>query len=743
MSETKTAVLSQAERESGLKAYLKHLEFNGIGINFLNIPIVSLLAVSFGATNIELGYISSVFQFAGVLLIVLPKLLANLRMVDVFYYAWFARGLVCLLYGLSLLLEGQSAVILVMVIFTIFALLRIIAVPMQPPLQKSIMRPSEMGQTVVRLNLRLSVSQLISQFTSFLLLSLPALSGSAGIVLLTYLGAGANTLAARQVRKIPSRERVEYHPGKTLFSILRESMCNRERALTLVVRWLGLATIVLFQFGVPFLRRSVGMPANMVFLYTVFGAASAILAGLFLKPFADSIGSKPLLIITNASLALCAIVWAVSDPRASWLLYFGLGFVSFFFLRLWLMLTSRLVIKSIPEDSKINYTAMMNFVAAISAITVGLVGGWLADFGGSAALPFLHAYSYTYLFAAAVAAAGMVLCFSLKDAGSLSLRETFAVFLSTKNLRALLDVYQLDAAADETKRETVLRSLEQSDSGIATRELRFRLRTPLSWEKERIFRALYSHPRSSLLPQIIEEARDPDSYNRLDAIFALGAYPQESVRRLLGSLLEERRPEVVSAALKSLVRIDDEGDYTERVFDVLSTPGITAAVELDCITALARTDKSWSYLDGVFGFAARRQSRRFRQMVYVVCTRPLGLTPAISEFFLKENSRAGRGFGELVDEASQLTAVYRRRRELRSWYDQHNYAAVWSWCADQIEEGCCTEGAPAPAGRAEGRELAWRRLGCAVKSHGPLEAGPDDTIAALYFTFHFLTSGGR
>lgn len=687
--------------------------------------------MSFGATNLEIGYISSVFQFAGVLLVVLPRLLANLRMVDVFYYAWLARGAVCLLYAVALLLSGQAAVLLIIAVVTVFALLRIIAIPMQQPLQKAIMRPGEMGQTVVRLNLRMSISQLISQFTSFLLLSLPALSGSAGIVLLTYLGVGANTVAARQVRKIPSRDRVEYHHGKTIFSMLRESMKDRERALTLVIRWFGLAAIILFQFGVPYLRRSVGMPANMVFLYTVFGAAAAIVAGLFLKPFADSIGSKPLLIITNACLALCAVAWAVSDPVWSWWVYFGFGFITFFFLRLWLMLTSRLVIKSIPDDAKINFTAMMNFVAALSAIVVGLSGGWLAGVDASRRFPLLHAYSFTYLFAALVATAGMVLCFALKDAGSLSLRETAAVLLSTKNLRALLDVHLLDGASDETKRETILRSLEQSDSEIATDELRIQLKTPLSWEKERILKSLFSYPHPELLAEILEEARDPDSYNRVDAIFALGAYRSQSVRDALRGFLDDRRPEVAAAALKSLARIDEDGDYSERIRTLLDLPGLSAAVEIDCITALARSDRRMGYLDEIFELAARRPSRRFRQMVYVVCTRPLKLSPPISDLFSKENNRQRAGVDELLDEASQLTLFYRSRRELRASFDRNDLAGVWAWCRRRLSSS--------PSAGDDSANDPRHRLGSAVLSHVPSDATTDDAIAALYFTFQVLS----
>jgi hypothetical protein len=472
----------------------------------------------------------------------------------------------------------------------------------------------------------------------------------------------------------------------------------------------------------------------MVFLYTVFGAVAAILAGLFLKPFADSIGSKPLLILTNGFLMLCAIVWAVVDPHANWAVFLVLGFVMFFFIRMWLMLTSRLVIKSIPDDAKINYTAMMNFVAAVSALGVGLAGGWLADLGHAAAVSPLHGFSFTYLFAAVLASAAMLLCLGLKDPGSLTLRETIAVLFSTKNLRALLDAHQLGNTGDSGKRETILLSLEQNDAPIATDELRYRMKTPLSWEKERIFRSLFSVPRPQLLPEILEEARDRDSYNRLGAIFALGAYPEEPVRQLLHELLKEERPEVVSTALKSLARIGDSG-HMEEVNALLSRPDISPTVELDCINALTRMDEERSYLGRIFDLVRRDRSTRFRELAYVVCIRRLDLVPPISDFFWKENIRAGRGFRELVEESKQVAVFYRNARQLLAWYDAGELERILHWTLAQLTESTDNPSKPESG-------CSWRgHLLSAMSGRAGQNEAPDrvDVMVAVYLTFQCLS----
>ena len=204
-----TNFLSQAEREEGLKTYQKQSFWNGLGINFLNTPIISLLAITFGASNLELGYISSVFHFAGIILIFVPRLLNGASIKTVLFIGWLIRGLICFLYGVLFFLEGQAAVTWILVIYTLFAVARIIGVPMVQPIQRSLVGQSEEGSVVLKIHMRLAISQIISQVASFLFMSINFFSGLTGLVLLTWVGATNNTISCLYVRKFPSREKVE------------------------------------------------------------------------------------------------------------------------------------------------------------------------------------------------------------------------------------------------------------------------------------------------------------------------------------------------------------------------------------------------------------------------------------------------------------------------------------------------------------------------------------------------------
>lgn len=724
VSSQQTHYLSIEERDEGLRNYKKHSFWNGLGINFLNTSIISLLAISFGATNFQLGYISSVFHFAGIVLIFLPRLLHGVSIKKVFFYGWLVRGLVCYLYGLLFFMEGQAAVTCIMILYSLFAVLRSVGVPMVQPMQRRLVRKALEGSIVVKLHLNLTISQLISQITSFVLLSIQYFSGVVGLILLTFVGATNNTVASSYINRIPSREKVEYRRGKNIFVLLRQTLAHKTRGRIFIVRIFNLANGILLTFAVAFLRRAVQMPDNMVFIYSISGALAAIAATGILRPFVDRIGSKPLLVISSFLLTILSVAWALVGVTLPWVLYYVLGFFTMFFMRIRLLLLSRLLIKTLPTRDTISYTAMLNFVSAIAGITVGLVGGGLADINATRDIGMFHNYSLTYILAAALCFASFILSFKIRDPGSLTIKETAAVFFSVKNIRAYLDIYQLGTTTDPEKRETSLRSLGQSNAPAATEELRTQLNSPLYWEKERVLRSLYSYPRDEIIEDIISEAHDQFSYNRKDAIIALGAYPSKKVRSALHQFLDDEDPEVVAATLKSLARAGD-ADHVERAYELLKDPEVGGRAEIDALRALSLMDNSGSYLEHIFTIAPTTRGTRFQQLAFVLCARSLELEPPLSDFYRAENDLTGDGFSELLEESKEVAYFHDEGQNLLTHYKKDEHDALWTMLSMALKKI-----------QATGR-LSY--LYDAILA-GPPSADSANTLAATYFSYQILVS---
>ena len=664
---------------------------------------------------------SSVFHFTGVLLIILPRLFNGLKIGRVFFFAWLFRGLVCYLYVILLRMEGQAAVVATMVLFTLFAAFRSAGVPMVQPLQKSLVRRSDEGGIVIKIHIRLTAAALISQIASFVLLSIQFFNGLIGLLVLTTVGAANNTVASVFIRQIPSRERVRYRPGKNVFVLFIQTIRHPTRGIILINRLLNLGSGILFAFGVAYLRRVVEMPANMVFVYLIAGAVSALGATYALRPFVDSIGSKPLLILSSFALAILSCVWALAVGTLPWIVYYAMGFLTFFFLRIRILLLARLIIKTMPRRDRISYTAMLEFAGAIVGLVVGLLGGALADWSGSVSEPAVHVYSYTYFLAALLCSASLVLSLKLRDPGSLSLREAAAVLLSVKNLRAYMDIYQLDVASTQLKRESKLLSLEQSDTPVATAEIRSRFMTPDSSEKERILKSLATYPRRELIDDIVAEVLDPNSPNRVDAIRALGAYPSKRAREALRRCLDAKDAAIVAAALYSLAKIGDR-HYGNQIEELIDNPDASIGALIESIRACMLSDEEGITLDRTFELAAPIRGARFEQLVLTITISEQSFTPLLPEYFNLENLVEGSGFSLLLDDAQETQVFENERKAIDGFLDDGNFTAIWDWCRSEVTGIVCDDS------RVE-------RLRNAICIHRPDPLTVTNTLAVLYLTY--------
>ena len=181
----KNKYLSQEEKAVGLSEYMKHTTFNALGFSFLATTSVYLLAIYYDASNLQLGYISSVIHLSGIILLFLPKWLNGLNLVKVQYYAWLFRGLSCSFYGLLFWASGQNAVWVILAVYTVFCLIRTIGIPVGQPIQQTLAGEEQIGAFVAKLSNRHHTMFIIANAISFFILSLrflgcaqPALSWS-------------------------------------------------------------------------------------------------------------------------------------------------------------------------------------------------------------------------------------------------------------------------------------------------------------------------------------------------------------------------------------------------------------------------------------------------------------------------------------------------------------------------------------------------------------------------------------
>lgn len=682
-----TKFLSEEERQKGRRRVYNFQALNGLGFNFMGETPVYLMAIHFGATNIELGYISSVIFLTGFILAGLPRLLAGKNMVSVQSAAWLIRGFIVLFYMFLLFLDGRPAVILILIVYTLFSAARIVGVAVWNPLVKMVTIPENRGLILAQGNIINQTASVLSKLTSFILTSFTYFSGIIGILILQILGVFFNTAAAVQLRKIPCREKIEYKRGRHIFVILKESIKRKDRRYPLILKWVIVSVIVINSLTVAFIRIEAGFTSNLVFLYSMVMALSIILSGLFARTFADRMGSRPLLIGMNIFLALSFVIWILLPVSSSSYLpvyiLFILGFFTNFFLWSGNVLISRVLVNSMPENESFSYNSMTNFVMAFFSLVIGIVAGILIDSGHGSGLILFNRYSYLFSFGMILSLVLVFLSFLLEDKGSLSARKTVAILFSFEGMRAYMDIGKLNATEDPVKKKTVLLSISSNDASIATEELHSILASPLSSGKGEVLKSLFSNPRPILLSDILKEASDSGSYHQLKAIFALGAYPGTRTEKLLLELLERDEISVLSNSAKSLSRIG----HTAFLSKIRQQSGFAenAWDKINYLIALKNMDKTGMVFLDIFKDANSINSGMFNQTYYSLVSDLLEFKPNLSDIYTSKNLKSGDGVKNFLDQTRDLDFFYKNHKNLKGWFKTGDWPEIWKFCFKSLE----------------------------------------------------------
>lgn len=451
-------LLSEAERARGLKLHIGHQFCNGLGFNFIGQTPVLLLAIEFGASNLQIGYLTSLIYIAGVVLALVPVLFSGILLTRLHFWAWLFRGLICISYTALWFISGNSAVILIMVVYSVFCICRIIGVALYKPIMRMLSTPVDRGRVVAKSSIALELAMAISRAISFGVTSIRTLGTVPVLLMLQYLGVVMNTIAAIYAGRVPCRQRVEYEKGRSIAVIFREAVANRECFSVIVINWLTVSLMILFAFMVPFLKREALLGSNWVFLFAITVSLSSICAGLFVGKYADRVGSKPLLTISSIALIPSALAWALLPGECSIPVLLGMGFATGFFLNTSNVLSNRLIVRVLPDGQAVGYNSMINFAVAVISVVIGLGGGYLADLHGTLRLLLPNGYSLTFLLCTGVAILSLVFSFRIVEPSSLSGRETIALMFAPPNFQAFWHLGRIIRPGNGRKRSRSKRS---------------------------------------------------------------------------------------------------------------------------------------------------------------------------------------------------------------------------------------------------------------------------------------------
>lgn len=715
----KSVFLSRKEKESGQKNYLTYTFINGLSYSFLAETIIYLMAMNFGANNIQLGYISSAVYLTGITVFFVPILFPGVKIIKLFSTAWLWRGIISLAYGFTLFLPDDIAVINIIIVYTLYCLFRNIAYPFNHLIQGFITKPSERGTYASSVMMILYLSMMLSRFISFSTLSIFSDKELTGILLLLLIGIVLNTGASTAIKRVPVKETIKKRKLNEALNIFRVYLKQPQTFLIILLYCGGMSLFVLFNFSIPFLRKDIGISSNIIFIYTTINFLGVILASSFIRPFLNSFGSKPVLIIVNIIMVVLAVLWAISPSETMPVLLFLLGFVSMFFIGMIRLLLDRLIINSIPGDDRVGFTSVLAVVFSLVSLVIGLSGGFLADLSVVHRLPVINEYSLSFILMAIIALINAITAILIREKDSLPVNQLLISLTDRKQLKTIHNLDRLNRKCSVTQKNMILIEIESDDTHLATREVKKRLKLSTLRDKEMVIRSLFSHPRAELEEELIKEALDKYSWWRQSAVFALGAYDSEESAKTLRTIFKEKYPYIKSIAAKSMARI---GDYScqKEINELLTKTTLDVRTYVNLIIAVSLIEYNGGYWKSIFRLIKDCQSHRFNQSLLTIGSLRLNFSPPIEDIFYELNSNRVEGFNSVFEELIDLSIDDDEFEALQDNAENENYYSIVTWCRERCKSMKLVE--------------PYEPLRQEILSYKKRKIEPSISLAILYFT---------
>ena len=572
----------------------------------------------------------------------------------------------------------------------------------------------------------MQTARLLSQLLSFVLTSFAFFNELGGLLVLVGIGIITNSIAALFLLGIPYREKNYYSKKRNLLTVFRRTIRNREQVIVILVRCLSLSGAVLIGFIIPFMRVVLGLPQNLVFLYSVVGTLGMISSGLLLRPFVDSVGSKPLLLSAFLGQTITLLFWSMLGPSTGYGGILVLGFITTFLQAAVFQLVARLVINVIPAQDKISFMSLLNFITALFAFGTGILGGRLIDLGEYLALAVGSSYTFAFASGAVSSVVAFLLVLAVRDSGSLRVREAATILFSLRNLRTFLDIYNFHLTDDPVKKQTILTAIKYSPAPQAEPELRQILNNPITPDKDQILISLYNNPRPRLLDLIVREAENPDSPHRRNAIFALGAYNHAASKKALVRLYACDDVGIRCAAAKSLARIGNAPPPEELEKQLISN-GLPTRGMQDLMIALSVDDREEFYLQRLFSLVHSSRGEYHQQAILSLAARLAGFAPPLDEIYARESDTPGTGLALLLEEARSFQPFFESTETIRRQFHEHRWNELMSWCRGLVGEV----------------KLQRNPVADSLLKDDPGEAGPSLALGTLYLIFQLLNAAPR
>ncbi len=605
--------LTRNQQLRGQRQLLFAALLNPLGAGIVMGPVISLLALHYGASDFHMGLIYASLYLCSLSALLPPLFLNKYDYSKILGFAWLLRALIGggFLY-LPFIESVPSKIITLIVLLYCFSLTRAIGASTAPPVLKALNRQNELTSYTASIWGRWHLGILGTTILSYIVLQNKDAFPSEEIAYISLLAFAFvfNLLTAFLYLRLPNTGSHDSGGVVALARAIRYISRRRENMDVIIVGFLQVALAISAAYQLSHIQGPLAFSPGHVFALTLAGVIGAYLTAKLVSLLGDRVSFRSLLFLTHLLLAICGASWICinqfsADTQSS--LAAVLYIISTTMLALSATVWAAMSTSRLPKELRLEVSTLYLLNTTIAAAaSLGLIAllRWLL--AGQLDNPYIFAYIPWTILSVCIC----VWAILRKDDGDPDILNELQQ-LKPSNIQSIYIMQRVGKSDVRHSRHRV-RQIENAlmtDTPASRESLLNFLSSSHVSERLAAYYSLMERSYSKAYPLVIKEVLDPYSPIRGEAITALGLSNDAQHIPILEGLLTDSNPRLVSTVIKSLLRLNapmdaeliythyfNNNDYRQRLEISI---GLSENKRLDCLRHIlteegkAQADTRW------------------------------------------------------------------------------------------------------------------------------------------------------
>ncbi|MHC4873875.1 MAG: MFS transporter [Planctomycetota bacterium] len=671
--------LSRRNKLAGQSAFTKASTYNAAGFGFAGLQIFSLLALSYGADDFQMGIIYAGLYLVNFVSVLIPPLLGGFETTAIARRSFMVRSVAAGFAPLLLFFDSnQTKIWGVIVIYYFWLVARSFFMGPLTMIYKAVTTRKDMPQFIANLFSYFNVGYLITTVIGYLIIEFSVKRfGWSGeektFIFIITLGFICNMVGIYYFLKMPRTGYLTEGTFASIWQAAKDIKNDENLRASIIINFFITMIAVNAAYIISYMKNVAGFDSAQIFLMTVIGGLSSICMTRILKIVGIKISRRLLLLSAFTLCLIVSLVWAFAESIGfSSVLSFSFLYIFTSFGLSWgATVNVQFQTASMPKKRGIQVTCVYQIFTSAAALITISSSKFLISWSENNTISYGHQYTPVFLTWSLLCVVVILLAaFIVKHYEAKSLRNELSS-LSPSNLFSIYQLYRQEDQPDEVKRYHQMEGVMRKPTDTGRKALDSWISSVDFSRRFSALRTLNTAPDFEHVDKVLAEAKAVDSPIRVDAITTLGFIGDKRASSCLEDCLKDPSPRVRASTIKTMIRLGEK--VPEELILSEWDKCITSRSKIHILIGLTLGDYKEIIKKILIAELQHKPSIYWTSALFSNAADVFNKRETLLDIFEEDNKTPGEGLSYLL---AEFPGVFEDEENLKKLFHEKNYSAI-------------------------------------------------------------------